>query len=345
MKKCINCGFELDDKDLFCAECGTKQPEQKKLCPTCGTKLNQTEKFCAECGTPIDNSNHPESNISNQKENADENMGDFKVDSPTDNDVNIIIKGVPLNLKLVKGNNYGTQNEILDYLIGETPVTQALWYIIMGDNPSAEISDLNFPVTNITPSLATSFLVKLNKMTGVKFDLPTKEQWDFAYKGGIKTKGYKYSGSNEVAEVGWSDNKLHPVGELYANELGLLDMEGNVEELLMGGKWAFISKNSKKKLSNNNLSGLRLVINLSVDENIKGESELLKILSSYQDTLIKERDEEIKKIEQKKEEERKKAEEEAKRKEEELARKKAVAAEEAKRKAEELARKKQRKRR
>lgn len=64
--------------------------------------------------------------------------------------------------------------------------------------------------------------------------LPTEAEWEYAAKGGLRSKGYSYSGSDIATEVGWvgenSDSTLHPGGLLKSNELGLHDMTGNLSE-------------------------------------------------------------------------------------------------------------------
>jgi formylglycine-generating enzyme required for sulfatase activity len=64
--------------------------------------------------------------------------------------------------------------------------------------------------------------------------LPTETQWEFAARGGNRSRGYKYSGSDNLNEVGWYKNNsgrtIHEVGGKAPNELGLYDMSGNVWE-------------------------------------------------------------------------------------------------------------------
>ena len=74
----------------------------------------------------------------------------------------------------------------------------------------------------------------LSSMTGKKYDLPTEAQWEYAARGGSLSKGYKYSGSDNIDEVAWylenSSHWVHPAGEKKPNELGIYDMTGNVCE-------------------------------------------------------------------------------------------------------------------
>ncbi len=119
------------------------------------------------------------------------------------------------------------------YAIGKYEVTQALWTAVMGNNPSKFKGD-DLPVECVSWYDCREFIKKLNSLTGQKFRLPTEAEWEFAARGGRKSKGYKYSGSNDLDEVAWyrdnSGYQTHAVGTKKPNELGIYDMSGNVLE-------------------------------------------------------------------------------------------------------------------
>ena len=187
------------------------------------------------------------------------------------------VNGVSFNMIYVQGGIFqmGAQNEnpnganydseafsweqpvhsvtISDYYIGETEVTQELWEAVMGTNieqqQKTDTYDYGlfgvgstYPMYYISWEDCQEFVEKLNQLTGKNFSLPTEAQWEYAARGGNKSLGYKYSGSNTIDEVAWycgnamgvdlssSDYGTHRVGTKLPNELGLYDMSGNVWE-------------------------------------------------------------------------------------------------------------------
>ncbi len=165
--------------------------------------------------------------------------------------IRLTVGGVSFTMKYVEGGTFtmGATSEqgsdadsdekpthqvtLSDYYIGQTEVTQELWTAVMGSNPSY-FSGTNLPVENVSWNDCQTFITKLSTLTGMTFSLPTEAQWEYAARGGNKSKGYKYSGSNTIGGVAWytsnSSSKTHSVATKQPNELGLYDMSGNVWE-------------------------------------------------------------------------------------------------------------------
>ncbi len=86
-------------------------------------------------------------------------------------------------------------------------VTQTLWQAVMGENPSHFLAS-NIPVENVSWYDCQSFISRLNNLTGKHFRLPTEAEWEYAARGGNRSCGYKYSGSNTLSDVAWNIDKI-----------------------------------------------------------------------------------------------------------------------------------------
>lgn len=176
------------------------------------------------------------------------------VDPPQDNKI-FTANGIPFTMVRVEGGMFtmgaadddtearpderpARRVQVSDYYIGETEVTQELWEAVMGTQPSA-FSGNKKPVERVSWEDCKEFIRRLNALTGQQFRLPTEAEWEFAARGGNKSNGYRYAGSNNINEVGWwgfekGGNNVNystqPVAQLAPNELGLYDMSGNVFE-------------------------------------------------------------------------------------------------------------------
>lgn len=156
------------------------------------------------------------------------------------------VEGVSFTMKPVSGGTFemGSLSGSIDerpvhsvtlstYYIGETEVTQELWQAVMGSNPS-RFTGSQRPVEQVSWNDCQEFIEQLNALTGKNFRLPTEAEWEYAARGGNKSKGYTYSGSNDVDAVAWysdnSESSTHEVKGKLPNELGLYDMSGNVWE-------------------------------------------------------------------------------------------------------------------
>ena len=122
-----------------------------------------------------------------------------------------------------------------DFAIGESEVTVGLWYAVMGSLPYLnDIKEPEKPVGNVSWYDCQVFLRKLNSLTGRTFRLPTEAEWEYAARGGQRSRRYGFSGGNDMKSVMWfldnADSKTRVVKTRKPNELGLYDMCGNVWE-------------------------------------------------------------------------------------------------------------------
>ena len=196
-----------------------------------------------------------------KKENEAHRKPGATVQNKKSDDITLNVNGVEFKMVWVEGGTFmmGCTREqgedcsddekpvhsvtLSSYYIGETEVTQALWRAVKGNDPMWEEMDNdtlwqgmdNNPVA-IEWEEVQDFIMELNRLTGRTFRLPTEAEWEYAARGGIKSRGYKYSGSNSIDAVAWYDGNTerysgsHPVKRKKSNELGLYDMSGNLYE-------------------------------------------------------------------------------------------------------------------
>ena len=159
-----------------------------------------------------------------------------------------VLAEIKRNMVKVEGGSFimGVEDEVADeydnelnegpahkvnldtYCISKYPVTQKQWTAIMGYNNSSQVND-EYPIAPVDWNECMLFISRLNELTDLKFSLPTEAQWEFAARGGNKSNGYIYAGSNTKGAV-VSDTHHSPVGKKKPNELGLYDMSGLVRE-------------------------------------------------------------------------------------------------------------------
>lgn len=144
------------------------------------------------------------------------------------------------NMVCIEGGTIvmGDTLRIKRFYLCKYEVTQSLWKAVMKSNPS-NFKGEDLPVESVTWDDCQDFIKQLNKLSKNKFRLPTEAEWEYAARGGNKSNGYIYSGSDNIDVVAWYNSNSkgnatkkmsHPIGTKRPNELGLYDMSGNVSE-------------------------------------------------------------------------------------------------------------------
>jgi sulfatase modifying factor 1 len=136
------------------------------------------------------------------------------------------------------------QVTVSDYFLGETTVTQDLWYAVMRNNPSDCSGSDDLPVENVSWEDAQEFIQRLNGLTGQSFRLPTEAEWEFAAR--ERGRKVRFGNGKDVADPeemnfdgshaencsvqGVYRGETTSVKLFPPNALGLYDMSGNVWE-------------------------------------------------------------------------------------------------------------------
>lgn len=226
--RCPNCDKEISSDFNICPWCAYR-PKRCSHSEHNTLWLPIDARFCPICGQPL--------------------IGDLTYFNDVEN---FIVNGVTFKMIRVEGGSFmmGASSGFIvgayedqkpthrvtldDYYIGETLVTQALWRAVMGDNPASRKGE-SLPVDRVSWNECQEFIKRINKITGITFSLPTEAQWEYAARGGRRSRGYQYAGSDDINKVTWwgsedAENMIHPVKLKLANELGLYDMSGNLYE-------------------------------------------------------------------------------------------------------------------
>ena len=137
---------------------------------------------------------------------------------------------------------------LADFYIGETEVTQALWYAVLGvtidEQKNKKKVDAvlhgvgaTHPIYYVSYNDCLEFIKVLNRITNEKFRLITEAEWEYVARGGKQRCEYIYSGSQIINEVAWykdnSNDSSQPVATKKPNHLGIYDLTGNVSEWCM----------------------------------------------------------------------------------------------------------------
>ena len=203
------------------------------------------EEYVADYSTIVDWKGHIQEKVVLRKKALDLRRGYILLPGKIKLELVKVEKG---SFEIGHGNNTNGKpvsvNITRDYWIGKYEVSQGQWKTLKLNKKVASRWEGDvYPVENVSWNEAMAFCAQLDQLAqgqlprGYHFSLPTEAEWEYAARGGVKSRGYEYSGGNLLENVGWfwlnAGGKTHPVkGKKLklGNELGIYDMSGNVLE-------------------------------------------------------------------------------------------------------------------
>ena len=211
---------------IYCATCLHCTKEESPIAPI---KEEEEEKKLVQIEwIPVDGGSFK----------MGDNWGDGSADERPVHDVKVsnfsISKYKVTNAQYVEFLNvYGTDKVKKGEYKGQFMIHECGWGIIQDNEvwqPAPDFED--HPVVFVTWYGANEFCEYYG------YRLPTEAEWEFAARGGLASKNFQYSGSNDPVQVAWcwttSDNQhktyTYTAGLKDPNEIGLYDMSGNVWE-------------------------------------------------------------------------------------------------------------------
>lgn len=139
--------------------------------------------------------------------------------------VNIVERMVSVSGGHMYRRGNGEYHKIEDFYLDAYNISQKEWQTIMGYNPS-EFKGEDRPVENISYNQAVSFVEKINKLSGLKFDLPNDSQFDYiVYNGHISGNGGAIFASPNYCKY---KEGTQPVTYYGPSKLGLYAICNNV---------------------------------------------------------------------------------------------------------------------
>ena len=175
---------------------------------------------------------------------------------------------------------------VADFRMGIYEVTEGQWLAVMGsDLPLRSVRGPAYPASGVSWIDAREFIVRLNRLSGLNYRLPTEAEWEYAARSGGKQSLYAGTGDDKTladfacSRMSCSSTAL-PVGQKKPNELGLYDMSGNVWEWVQDRYDPYYYRQSPKNNPLGDPFGINRILRGGSSDSVNGQ-----LRTSYRDYL------------------------------------------------------------